>query len=232
MTARPVPRVAGTRIMYAVMTSESTGSDDLIPPPSPELLRLYGTSEESLRRLGSRHHQTLLMRSPTLDDAAFTHRDVRIEALRLAEEHDGVVIDLGVPRVVDERAEDVSLAHATQWYVVDPTALESGRLVTVGLAAFGLPEVTVEGVDRANHPMVGAVLAGLAHRLIAEWPANDPVGTATVTLRDIAYGLGDPAAAETPRDRSIDVSIEHERAPQDRLVVRLLDDPATTLFAP
>jgi hypothetical protein len=217
--------------MYAVMTAEPIGTDDLIPPPSPDLLRRYGTSEVSLRRLRSRHHQTLLLRTADLEDAAATQLAVRVEALRLAAEHDGVVIDLGIPRVVDDRADEVSPAHATQWYVIDPTALESGRLVTVGLAGFGLPEVALQGVNRTTHPMFGAVLAGLVHRLIAEWPANDPVGTATVTLRDIAFGLGDPAADTTPGDRSVDVSIDHDPDEQ-RLVVRLLADPAQTLFAP
>jgi len=217
--------------MYAVMTAQPLETEDLIPPPSPELLRRYGTSEVSLRRLRSRHHQKLLLRTSDLENAAFVQRDVRLQALLLAAEHDGVVIDLGIPRVVDDRAEDVSLAHATQWYVVDYAGLESGRLVTLGLRAFGLPEVAVEGVDQTAHAMVGAVLAGLVHRLIAEWPANDPVGTATVTLRDIAYGLGDAGAAETPKDRSIEVSIAYEPV-EDHLVVRLLDDPATALFGP
>lgn len=217
--------------MYAVMTAEPLGPDDLIPPPSPDLLRRYGTSEVSLRRLRSRRHQTLLMRTSSLSDLAFTHRDTRIEALRLAAEHDGVVIDLAVPRVVDLRPDEVSLAHATQWYVLDPAALTSGRLATVGLATFGLPEVEVTGVDDGSHAMIGAVVAGLVHRLIAEWPANDPVGEATVTLRDIAYGLGDPGAAETPRDRTIDVALTYD-ASTARLAVRLLADPAVALFAP
>lgn len=217
--------------MYAVMTAEPLGTDDVIPPPSPELLRRYGTSEVALRRLRSRRHQTLLLRTSTLDDAAFVHRDVRVQALLLAQEHDGVVIDLGIPRVVDDRAEEVSLAHATQWYVVDYTGLAAGRLVTLGLTSFGLPEAAVEGVGHDRHAMVGAVLAGLVHRLIAEWPANDPVGTATVTLRDIAYGLGDPAADATPNDRSLDVAIQYE-PDEDHLVVRLLADPASALFAP
>ncbi len=43
-------------------------------------------------------------------------RDARIDALLLAEEHDGVVIDLSIPRVVELRSDEVSLAHATQWY--------------------------------------------------------------------------------------------------------------------
>jgi hypothetical protein len=217
--------------MYAVMTPEPLGTDDLIPPPSQDLLRRYGTSEVALRRLRSRHHQLLLMRTAPLSDIAFVQRDTRLEALRLAHEHDGVVIDLAIPRAVEHAADAVSLAHATQWYVVDYDDLDDGLLRTLGLTSFGLPEVVVEGVDRDQHAMVGAVLAGLVHRLIAEWPAHDPVGEATVTLRDIAYGLGDAGAASTPADRSVDVSIAYDGG-QERLVVRLLGDPATTLFAP
>ena len=84
-------------------------------------------------------------------------------------------------------------------------------------------------VTRDGHAMFSAVLAGLVHRLIAEWPDHDPVGRATVTLRDIAYGLGDPDAAQTPNDRTIDVSIDYSSG---QLVVHLLADPAETLFAP
>jgi len=217
--------------MYAVMTTEPLETQDLIPPPSPELLRRYGTSEVALRRLRSRHQQHLLMRTASVDDVAFVQRDARVEALRLAEEHDGVVIDLAIPRVVEDRADDVSLSHATQWFVIDHDELDDGRLRTLGLTSFGLPEIVLDGVDPQQPAMAGAVVAGLVHRLIAEWPAHDPVGEATVTLRDIAYGLGDGAAAQTPADRSVDVSIGYD--PQaERLTVRLLGDPATTLFAP
>lgn len=217
--------------MYAVMTAEPLGTDDLIPPPSPELLRHYGTSDVAMRRLRSRHHQHLLMRRASLEDAAAAQHETRVEALRLAEAHDGVVIDLAIPRAVEQRSDEVSLAHATQWYVVDYADLASGRLTTVGLRSFGLPEVVLDGVDPDRHPMFSATLAGLAHRLISEWPGNDPVGRATVTLRDIAHGLGDPGADGTPADRSVDVAIEYVPEPES-LVVRLLHDPATTLFAP
>jgi hypothetical protein len=90
--------------------------------------------------------------------------------------------------------------------------------------------VTVVDVDRETHAMTDAVVAGLAHRLIAEWPENDPVGPATVTLRDIAFGLGDPQAATTPKDRTLDLLITYDPGPH-RLVVQLLQDPAEALFA-
>ena len=217
--------------MYAVMTAQPLESEDLIPPPSPELLRHYGSSDVAMRRLRSRHHQRLILRQTTLEDAAFSIRDARIDALLLAEEHDGVVIDLSIPRVVELRSDEVSLAHATQWYTVDYQELSDGRFRTIGLRSFGLPEIVVEGVDESAHAMYSAVLAGLVHRLLAEWPANDPVGRATVTLRDIAYGLGDAQAASTPKGRSIDVDIDYD-ADDNLLVVTLDGDPAEELFAP
>ncbi len=217
--------------MYAVMTAKPLESEDLIPPPSPELLRHYGSSEVAMRRLRSRPHQRLILRQSNLDDAAFVIRDARIDALLLAEEHDGIVIDLSIPRVVELRSEEVSLAHATQWYTIDYQELSDGHFRTVGLSSFGLPEIVVERVDEAAHAMYSAVLAGLVHRLLAEWPANDPVGRATVTLRDIAYGLGDSEAAATPKGRSIDVEITYD-ADDHLLIVTLDGDPAEALFAP
>ncbi|AXT85471.1 hypothetical protein C6I20_09910 [Aeromicrobium sp. A1-2] len=231
MTARPVPVNVDPTVMYAVMTPRPLESKDLIPPPSPELLRHYGSSDLAMRRLRSRPHQHLILRQATLEDVAFMTRDARIDALLLAEQHDGLVIDLSIPRVVEHRSDEVSLAHATQWYVVSYDDLAEGRLRTIGLTSFGLPEAIVLGVDEQTHAMFSAVLAGLVHRLLAEWPANDPVGSATVTLRDIAYGLGDAEAASTPRDRAIDIDVAYD-ADDNLLLITLQADPAETLFAP
>jgi hypothetical protein len=132
--------------------------------------------------------------------------------------------------VLELRPEEVSLAHAQQWYVLDYDDLSEGRIRTDGLAQFGLPEVAVSDVDPETHAMTDAVIAGLAHRLIAEWPTNDPVGPATVTLRDIAFGLGDEKASEIPEGRSIDVLIDYDPGPH-QLQVQLMDDPAEVLFA-
>ncbi|MFI5428003.1 hypothetical protein [Aeromicrobium sp. UC242_57] len=212
------------------MTSESLGSVDPVAMPALELLRHYGTSPEALLRLRTRPHQWLVMRGTSIDDAAFVQRDARIEALELAEAHDGVVIDLTIPRVIEQSSRSVSLAQATQWYVVDYASLNHSELLTVGLTSFGLPEIVMTGVDQSRHAMYSAVLAGLVHRLIAEWPANDPVGDATITLRDIAYGLGEPDAIETPKDRSIVAAIEYD-AMSGSLLVHLRGDPATAIFA-
>ena len=50
-----------------------------------------------------------------------------------------------------------------------------------------------------------------------------------ITLSDIAFGLGDPQADVTPRDRGIRIFVDY--VPDDHVLgVELLEDPATTLF--
>jgi hypothetical protein len=212
------------------MTAEALDHEDDFPLPSEALLRKYGSSGPALERLRERPHQLLITCQAPTKDMAEAVRDARIHALGLAATHDGVVVELLPPRILELTPEQVSLAHAQQWYVLDYDDLDNGLLRTDGLSQFGLPEVCVVGVDRTSHAMTDAVVAGLAHRLIAEWPENDPVGPATVTLRDIAYGLGDPEAVSTPKDRAIDLVISYDPGPH-RLIVELLQDPAEVLFA-
>lgn len=235
MSARPVPIPDVSSASYALMTPAPLKKgprehEDDFPMPNEALLRRYGSSPEALERLRGRRHQLLITCQAPTKDMAEAVRDARIHALQLAAEHDGVVVELLPPRVLELTPEQVSLAHAQQWYVLDYDDLDDGLLRTDGLSQFGLPEVTVVEVDRATHAMTDAVIAGLAHRLITEWPENDPVGPATVTLRDIAFGLGDPQAATTPKDRTLDLLITYDPGPH-RLVVQLLQDPAEALFA-
>jgi len=230
MSARPVPIPDVSTASYALMTAQPLEHEDDLPMPNEALLRRYGSSTEALHRLRERQHQLLITCQAPTKDMAEAVRDARIHALQLAAEHDGMVVELLPPRVLELTPEQVSLAHAQQWYVLDYDDLDDGLLRTDGLSQFGLPELTVVDVDPATHAMAGAVVAGLAHRLIAEWPENDPVGPATVTLRDIAFGLGDPQAATTPKDRTLDLLITYDPGPH-RLVVQLLQDPAEALFA-
>lgn len=230
MSARPVPIPDVSTASYALMTADPLEHEDDFPMPNEALLRRYGSSSEALDRLRHRQHQLLITCQAPTKDMAEAVRDARIHALQLAATHDGVVVELLPPRVLELTPDQVSLAHAQQWYVLDYDDLDDGLLRTDGLSQFGLPEVTVVDVERATHTMVDAVVAGLAHRLIAEWPENDPVGPATVTLRDIAFGLGDPEAAAIPKDRTLDVLIDYDPGPH-RLMVQLLQDPAEVLFS-
>lgn len=222
-----VPVPATVTGLYAVMTAEPLERSDQLPLPHDALLRSRGSSEAGLERLATRPHQLVLRHIGPTREAAQLLRDARVEALELAARHDGVVIDLLVPRLVEHDAAETSTAHAAQWVSIDFTQHTEGILGTEGLHVFGLPELTVEGVTQPA--MMSAVLTGLAHRLIAEWPANDPVGPAVVTLRDIAYGLGDPQASVTPVERGLSVEIGYDPV-AGTLPLTLQGDPATALF--
>ena len=229
MSTRPVPVPATCTASYAVMTPEPLDHEDHLPLPHADLLRHYGTSAAAIERLDACQHQILLHSQFPIEHASAALRDTRIQALDLARRHDGLVIELLPPRVIELRPDQVSLAHAAQWYVLDYDRLDEGVLRTDGLEQFGLPELLLTGVERSTHVMTDAVVAGIAHRLIAEWPANDPVGPATITLRDVAFGLGDAQAATTPSDRGVDLTITYDETAH-ALRVTLHDDPAI-LFA-
>lgn len=226
-TTVPVPPTVTA--LYAVMTPEPLERSDHLPLPHGALLRSRGSSEAGLARLAGRPHQLVLRRvGPTREAARLLH-DARVEALELAARHDGVVIDLLVPRLVEHDAATTSVAHTALWVTIDFTRHAEGVLSTAGLRVFGLPELSV--ASDAPPAMLSAVMTGVAHRIVAQWPSQDPVGPEVVTLRDIAYGLGDPQASITSVDRRLAVVVDFDPA-TGTLPLALVDDPATTLFQP
>jgi hypothetical protein len=231
MSTRPVPVPTTCSAVYAVMTPEPLDREDHLEMPSAAILRHRGTSDAALARLARCPHQRITRCDAPPQDMGRAVVRHRTDALALAEAHDGVVVDLMPARVLELRADEVSLSHAAQWFVLDHDRVAEGLLQTDGLHVFGLPELRCRDVLEGRHAMTGAIVTGLAHRLIAEWPEHDPVGPATVTLRDIAFGLGDPAAADTPVGRSIDLRVDYD-PDEHLLLVTLLSDPAAGLFAP
>lgn len=230
MTTRPVPVPVTCEAMYVVLTPVSIGSDDTLPLPHAALLRHHGTSEAAVERLAGRRHQHVVHARVPVERAAEHARETRVDVLRLAEENDGLVIDLTVPRVLEMSSAEVSLAQSTQWYVLDAATVLDGVLQTDGLSQFGLPEVRIRDVGSAANAVVGAVVAGLAHRLIAEWPQHDPVGPAAVSLRDIAHGLGDAQAEQAPTRPALPLTIAYDE--NDGVLDVVLDaDPVQVLFA-
>lgn len=223
----PVPRVCSA--IYAVMTPHPLEHEDHVAMPLEFLLRLRGSSDVGMRRLKKRPFQFLIRdESDTAGSGPMAVR-TRIRALELAEAHDGVVLDMLLPRVIEHSAAATTLTNASQWFVFEHDADEEHDVLTHGLDQFGLPELHGFGVPPEQRAMYDAVLTGIAYRLIEEWPGNDPVGPATITLRDIAYGFGDPDAASTPDDRAVDVTLAYAED-EHELQVTLHDDPASCLF--
>jgi len=223
----PVPKACSA--IYAVMTPHPLEREDHVAMPLDWLLRMRGSSDMGMQRLKKRPFQFLIRGESDTVGAGEMALATRIQALELAEAHDGVAVDMLLPRVIEHGSAVTSLTHASQWFVFEYDADEDGHIMTHGLEQFGLPELHSFGVPPAQKPMYDAVLTGIAYRLIDEWPIKDPVGPATITLRDIAYGFGDPAAASTPNDRSVDVTLAYDEDSHE-LRVTLHDDPATNLF--
>lgn len=208
----PVPRAA--RSLHAVFTADPIEPvADLAAPPS-SLLRRFGASDDDLVALSHRPHAHAFPLEAPLDTVAEQLADTRREALTFAAEHDGVVVDLLVPRVVAPSQTDPAVA--SHWVALD---LGDGRLSSRGLEAFGLPELQAEAGDGVRTAMILAIAMGLAQRLITEWPGHDPVGPAAVTLHDIALAFADPEPA--PREPALDVMIDYD---DEHLVVTVLGD--------
>ncbi|MGZ5421652.1 MAG: hypothetical protein ACXWXF_05845 [Aeromicrobium sp.] len=223
----PVPKVCAA--LYAVMTPHPLEHEDHVAMPLDWLLRLRGSSDLGMQRLKKRPFQFLIRGESDTAGAGEMALATRIQALKLAEAHDGVAVDMLLPRVIEHSSVASSLTHASQWFVFEYDADEDGHIMTHGLDQFGLPELHSFGVPPEQKAMYDAVLTGIAFRLIDEWPEKDPIGPATITLRDIAYGFGDPAAESTPNDRSVDVTLSYDEDSHE-LRVTLHDDPATSLF--
>ena len=221
-----IPRPTTVRPFYIVATADEVDPGTEPPVPAAELLAAFGSTAEEIASLEQRPFHTAIMAEAPIEQGTTAERECRRAAFAFAVENDGIVIDAAIPRILGMRREYPRLTAATNWFVFER---DGDAVSTVGLRRFGLPELSC--LDAAG-PMFDAVLTGLAQRLLRHWPAKDPVGPLTVTLRDIAYGYGDKSAGgEDPAfARSVDLTVAYDEAGKV-LDVTLYDDPAHTLFA-
>lgn len=208
----PVPELRHS--VHAVATAAPLDPVEPVPVPLPSvtLLRRFGADAEQLAAFEARPHARVLHRSGPVATAQADAVAARLEALTLASQHDGVVIDLAVPRLVTHTVDQTDPRAPRQWVALDVDGVQASGsdVVSHGLATFGLPELRCSDVSFAALPATLAVLTGLAHRLLAEWPEHDPVGPATVTLADVAEALGEPAPPRpdgTPDGYGVEVTI-------------------------
>lgn len=222
-----VEKPARVYALYAVMTADPIGPEGTAPLPDEHLLRLRGASSEQITQFRTRPHKHIISGHDTLDNAIDFQYETRAHALSLANDHDGLVIDLQIPTFIARN--HASSITASDWIQFDYDHIQSRQITVLGLGAFGLPLTTIRDIEPTQHAMYTALATGLAQRMLDEWPTNDPVGKATITLRDIAFGLGDAQAASTPRTRGVEVDIGYN-ADDDRLNVTTDEDLGQALF--
>ncbi len=225
MSARPVPVPNVLTIAYVVLTATPLDRDDLVPLPDRSLLRLRGSSVEDLDRMTGLTHQRLVARSVGPGAARLAAEEALHEAVELAEHHDGVVLDLQTPRVVET---PVPLQRpAAGWFTFEYDLDNLGEIRTHGLSVLGLPEIVVRNVPEHERKMYDMVVVGLVHRLLEEWPKHDPVGPARVTLGDITAGYEGGESSRT--DQGVDVLIDYE-PDGPALTVEVMTSPGEALF--
>lgn len=227
MSARAVPVPDVLTIAYVVLTAQPLDRDDVVPLPERSLLRLRGSSDAALDRMAGLTHQRVVARTVGPGAARFAADEARREALGLAEQHNGLVIDLQTPQVIETSGIDPQ--PAAQWFAFGYDPDRPDEVGTHGLSALGLPEIAVRGVPEGQRPMYDMVVVGLVHRLLDEWPEHDPVGPARITLSDITAGYEGGDTSESDHTTGVDVLIDYD--PEvPALRVEFMSDPAETLF--
>lgn len=224
MSARPVPVPTIVTIAYVVLTAEPLDREDLVPLPDRSLLRLRGSAVNDLNRMEDLPFQRMVSRSVGPGAARLAADEALSEALQLAQLHDGVVLDLQTPRVVDTGS---TPRPAAEMFTFEYDLEDLGTIRTHGLNVIGLPEIILRGVPEDERRMYDMVVVGLVHRLLDEWPEHDPVGPARVTLGDITAGYegGDSNQSE----QGVDVLIDYD-AHLPALTVEVMTSPGTALF--
>ena len=225
MSARPVPVPAVVTVAYVVLTAEPLDREDLVPLPERSLLRLRGSTVQDLNRMTDLPHQRVVSRSVGPGAARLAAEEALTEAIELATLHDGLVLDLQTPRVVD--FDDPRPRPAAALFSFEYDLENLGEIRTHGLNVIGLPEIVVRDVPEDQRNMYDMVVVGLVNRLLDEWPEHDPVGPARVTLGDIAAGY--EGGESVQEQRGVDVLIDYD--PQiPALTVEVMTSPGEALF--
>ncbi|MEO6605265.1 MAG: hypothetical protein ABIN55_06600 [Aeromicrobium sp.] len=212
-------------IAYVVLTAEPLDRDDLVPLPERSLLRLRGSSVKDLNLMAGLPHQRLVSRSVGPGAARLAAEEALHEALDLADRHEGLVLDLQTPRILETPVPDQR--PAAGWFTFEYDLDNLGEIRTHGLSVLGLPEIIVRNVPEDERKMYDMVVVGLVHRLLDEWPKHDPVGPAHVTLGDIMAGYEGGEAG--PTDRGVDVLVDYD-ADVPALTVEVMTRPGPALF--
>jgi hypothetical protein len=177
-----------------------------------------------LDRMDGLPFQRMVSRSVGPGAARLAADEALREALQLAQLHDGLVLDLQTPRVVDTGS---TPRPAAEMFTFEYDLEDLGTIRTHGLNVIGLPEIILRGVPEDERRMYDMVVVGLVHRLLDEWPEHDPVGPARVTLGDITAGY--EGGDSTDADRGVDVLIDYD-AQLPALTVEVMTSPGTALF--
>ncbi|SCL23164.1 hypothetical protein GA0074694_3571 [Micromonospora inyonensis] len=197
------------QMLASPLMSVDTRPIDEFPALPPDLLTAFGATREQLGRLAEATH-VVVVRAEYRPGWPPAHEwAARAVAAAVAETVDGDVVDVFGLQFLDPATALRSLPDAhgrvrlVDWVLVPYSSDADGLwFTTKGLRRFGLLELQTQGVPDHLTRAWGAVLTGVASRLLRTWtdglageevPAfvQLPVLT-TVTGHDIAVAYGNP----------------------------------------
>jgi hypothetical protein len=185
---------------------------DRAPLPPVGLLRAMGTSPQVADKIAGSAAITMVQATSDASWPPVHELVARNLAMRIAGDHDGVVIDLRSPVALETSEPDdletaIDTFRLVDWVRVpsspDPDRPGTVWTTTKGLTRFGPPELQVFGVP--EHLMGGwvAVLSGISYLLLQEqWQAVEASPAIALreiprehrlTLRDVALAYSDQA---------------------------------------
>ncbi len=101
MSARPVPVPAVLTIAYVVMTAEPLDRDDLVPPPRKITAQVAWQQCEQSQPDDTAPTSAFGLSTVGPGAARLAAEEALQEAIEIATRHDGLVVDLQTPRIVE-----------------------------------------------------------------------------------------------------------------------------------
>jgi hypothetical protein len=222
--AAPVRDLARQMIDSPLLTVDTRPVADF-PHLPPDLLTAFGATEDQLARLAAASHLVVVDASYRPGWPPAHEWAARSVAAALAEALDTDLIDVFALQILKPAVALRSLPDAegrvrlVDWMLVPYSSDEEGLwFTTKGLRRFGLLELQAQGVPAHLTRAWGAVMTGLARRMLRIWaeeltapeaPAfiQLPV-QATVTGHDIAVAYGNPDQHDTSPPASLRLELD------------------------
>lgn len=206
--AEPVHALARQMLAGPLMSVDTRPIEEF-PAIPPDLLTAFGATREQLDRLAAATH-VVVVRAEYRPGWPPAHEwAARAVAAAVAETVDGDVVDVFGLQFLDPATalrslpDDQGRVRLVDWVLVPYSSDADGLwFTTKGLRRFGLLELQTQGVPDHLTRAWGAVLTGVARRLLRTWTdglAGEEVPAfmqlpvlATVTGHDIAVAYGNP----------------------------------------
>ncbi|MEE6260493.1 DUF2314 domain-containing protein [Plantactinospora sonchi] len=227
------------QMLSSPLMSVDTRPISEFPHLPPDLLSAFGATDAQLARLAAATDLVVVQASYRPGWPPAHEWAARTVAAALAERLDADVVDVFALQFLDPATALRSLpdgegrVRLIDWVLVPYSSDDSGLwFTTKGLRRFGLLELQAQGVPTHLTRAWGAVMTGVARRLLRAWtdgltdnevPAFVPLPVITsVTGHDIAVAYGNPQQHDSTRPAALRLELDPATDPDADSFLTLL----------